>query len=193
MYCPQCGQQQIGDEGVRFCSRCGFQLKGVTALLHTGGTLPQPGDWKRLLRTTKREGIKQGVMLMLLGIVLVPVLAILNSYGFVPELFVALTAVVCFLGGPVRMAYALLFEEGPLFRKKNKAAPNVPAFVPAAVTNARRDASLPPGYTPAPVSLFDPQRGNTAEITSPPSITENSARLFEVKAAERRRRENPGS
>ena len=193
MYCPQCGQQQGTDEGVRFCSRCGFQLKGVTALLHTGGTLPQQCGWKKLLRTTKREGIKQGVMMILLGIVLVPVLAILNSYWLVPELTVALAAAICFLGGPVRMAYALLFEEGPLLRKKNIGHAPVPAFVPAAVTNMRRDASLPPGYTPTPVSLFDPQRGNTAEITSPPGHTANSARLFAVKAEERRRRENPAS
>lgn len=191
MYCPQCGQQQIADEGARFCSRCGFQLRGVTALLRSGGALPQGGDWRRLLRTTKREGIKQGVMMILLGVVLVPVLGILNSFWLVPELLVALSAVVCFLGGPVRMVYALLFQEGPLFRKKSAVSHNIPAFVPAASASARRDASFMQGYAPRPVSLFDPQRGNTSEITSPPSVTEHSARLFEIKAEERRRRGNP--
>jgi hypothetical protein len=40
MHCPRCGQQQINEE-TKFCSKCGFQLHVVSAVLMHGGSLPQ--------------------------------------------------------------------------------------------------------------------------------------------------------
>src|SRR6266404_2999755 len=84
MYCPRCGQEQATDS-MRFCSRCGFA--------------------------------KQGALLMLIGAILVPIFGVMagfapgrldNLFGF----FAALSAVICFLGGPLRMLFAAIFEEG---------------------------------------------------------------------------------
>ena len=71
MFCPQCGQRQTSNEA-RFCSSCGFQLYVVTELLKTGGQLtrrpPAPGQM-----SPRSRGLRQGAMLMLSTVVVVPV------------------------------------------------------------------------------------------------------------------------
>jgi len=42
MYCPKCSQIQTED-GLRFCSRCGFQLGVVKELLAEPGSAPATG------------------------------------------------------------------------------------------------------------------------------------------------------
>ena len=72
MYCPQCGQQQVSDV-IRYCSRCGFLLDGVTAVVARGGTLPtqyvQPAH-KQL--SPRDKGVRQGALMMLSTLLLVP-------------------------------------------------------------------------------------------------------------------------
>src|SRR5262245_9783984 len=106
MFCPRCGQQQATD-ALRFCSRCGFPLEGALHLLAHGGMLPvfqTPAEGEQKMSRRKR-GVMQGALILLLGIVLVPALGVLygwtnfNPFGF----FCALTAVLCFIGGPLRM------------------------------------------------------------------------------------------
>src|ERR687892_297233 len=79
MYCPQCGQQQVSDE-VRFCPRCGFQLGSVTGLLVTGGVIPaSEAGYAEPGQTPRQKGIRQGMLMMLIGLVLTPVLAVILS------------------------------------------------------------------------------------------------------------------
>jgi hypothetical protein len=114
MHCPQCGQQQVS-EIVRFCSRCGFPLDGVIHLLANNGLLPvyrTPEGASEI--SPRKRGVRQGGILMLSGILLVPILGVLSHYAdsnFL-ELLVAIAALLCFVGGPLRMIYAALFEEG---------------------------------------------------------------------------------
>src|SRR5262245_18119162 len=112
MYGPQCGQQQAPG-AVRFCSRCGFPLDGVMQLLNSGGMLPvfrEPGAPKEM--SPRKRGVRQCGMLFLLGMILVPVLGVFASYinSPFPEILTALAAIICFLGGPLRMLYAAIFE-----------------------------------------------------------------------------------
>jgi hypothetical protein len=177
MYCPQCGQQQAPD-AARYCSRCGFLLDGVTYLLHNNGLLPvaspgQPGEI-----SPRRRGVKQGGVMLLLGAVLVPVIAVFASFtnGVFFEIIAAIAAIVCFVGGPLRMIYAALFEEGaprPLSMPLTSYAP--PALQPRPPIPSR--ASLPP--PPVNQSLPWRARPNTAELISPPSVTENTTRLLD--------------
>src|SRR4029079_11620336 len=113
MFCPQCGQQQLPGV-VRFCSRCGFPLDGVMQLLSNGGLLPvyHPEEPKEM--SAKKKGVRQGAMLFLLGAILVPILGIIASYSnnAFPEILTGIAALICFLGGPLRMLFAGLFEEG---------------------------------------------------------------------------------
>src|SRR5882762_5207926 len=117
MYCPRCGQQQASDS-MRFCARCGFPLEGAMVLLHHNGMLPRyevAGGETKI--SPRRKGGKQGALLMLIGAVLVPLLGIFSSFApfrisVAFEFFAAAAAILCFVGGPLRMLFAALFEEG---------------------------------------------------------------------------------
>ena len=115
MFCPQCGQQQVTGV-IRFCSRCGFPLDGVIQLLASGGMVPayrSPDEPVPI--SPRRKGVKQGVVLLLSGLVIVPILAMFANFAggatFL-EILAALAAIICFVGGPLRMFYAAVFEEG---------------------------------------------------------------------------------
>ena len=175
MYCPQCGQQQIS-EGVRFCSRCGFLLEGVNVVLNSGGLIPQrymqrPADAPLSPRS---KGVRQGAILMLSTLLVVPLMAIITVNLFEPiaPLFIPLAAVLCFVGGLLRILYALIMEDAnpryPIDANTN--------YAPAQIDSPVRGAALPPASPHATSSWRRPQ---TAEIYQPPSITENTTRLLD--------------
>jgi hypothetical protein len=115
MFCPQCGQQQTTG-AIRFCSRCGFPLDGVIQLLGTGGMIPvyhRNPDEPEVI-SPRRKGVKQGGILLLSGAVVVPLFGVMASFGHSAflEILTAFAAIICFIGGPLRMLYAALFEEG---------------------------------------------------------------------------------
>lgn len=182
MFCPRCGQQQATD-ALRFCSRCGFPLEGVLHLLAHGGMLPQylppPGEQKI---SPRRRGVKQGALLMLIGAVLVPLMGVFTAFApgrldVMFEFFLALTAIICFVGGPLRMLFAAIFEEG---------APSRPFTAPqtysAPIAPAARVSALPPqSVNPANQRVPRPQ---TAEIYQPSSVTDHTTRLLEKSEPE---------
>jgi hypothetical protein len=166
---------------MRFCSRCGFPLQGAMVLLAHGGALPnyQPPQGEKTI-SARRRGVKQGALLMLIGAILVPVLGVMagfapgrldNVFGF----FAALSAIICFLGGPLRMLFAAIFEEG---------APEphfvAPSSYPTQMQPARVSA-LPP---PAVSSTAPWRRPETAEILQPPSVTDHTTRLLDKSESE---------
>ena len=178
MYCPQCGQQQVS-EAVRFCSRCGYLLDGVAAVIASGGIVPtryvQPGNQKPSPRS---KGARQGAMLMLSGILVVPIVAIL-SYNLlfnVSQIIIPLSALFCFVGGLLRILYALLMEdatpESGSSQMGGYATPAAPQF-----DRSARNAALPPASANTATNWRP--RPNTAEIYQPPSVTENTTRLLE--------------
>jgi hypothetical protein len=177
MFCPQCGQQQVAGV-IRFCSRCGFPLDGVLQLLSNGGNLPvyrSPDE--PVTVSPRRKGVKQGGLLFLSGAVLVPILAIFANYSGSEFLGIltALAAIICFVGGLLRMLFAAVFEEGapkpirmygpPPMHMPQQFAPHAPS-----------PALPPPPARPQPTSW---RRPNTAELVNPPSVTENTTRLLE--------------
>jgi hypothetical protein len=113
---------------------------------------------------------------MMLGIITTTLFGILNSYLGTPEFLVALSAVLGFVGGPLRLLYALIFEEGAPQKQvviHTYAPPNAPgSFMPT----ANRSALPPAQFQPVPVYRPRPQ---TAEIVRPPSVTEGTTRLLE--------------
>jgi hypothetical protein len=177
MFCPQCGQQQVTGV-IRFCSRCGFPLDGVIHLLSSGGNLQvyRSSD-EPVPVSARRKGVKQGGLLLLSGAVIVPILAIFASYGnsrFV-EILAALAAIICFIGGPLRMLFAAVFEEGA--PKPVGMYGPAPMRVPQQfVPHVQSPALPPPPVRPQP--SWRP-RPNTAELANPPSVTENTTRLLE--------------
>ena len=176
MFCPQCGQQQATGV-IRFCSRCGFPLDGVIQLLGTGGMIPvYRNSDEPVPVSARRKGVRQGGMLLLSGAVLVPLLGVMASFGdsrFL-EVLLAFAAIICFIGGPLRMLYAAVFEEGAPSPMRMYGPPVAkPQFGPPPMQHQ----ALPP--PPARSASGWRSRPNTAELVSPPSVTENTTRLLE--------------
>jgi len=183
MFCPKCAQQQIS-ETVRYCSRCGFLLEGVSALVVSGGQLPmsyvQP---PRRELSPRSKGVRQGAMLMLSTLLVVPVVSVLTvSLNILPEIFIPLVAIICFIGGLLRMLYALMMEDAnppiDLTQVRGYAGP-----APSQLESGRPVTSAPTAFKPAPA--WNP-RPNTAEIFTPPSVTENTTRLLQNEEPEDR-------
>ena len=109
MFCPKCSQQcgQPFVKEVRFCARCGFPLEGVRTLLALGGELPM------LRESPRHRGIRHGTALMLGGLVATPLVEALRVMIGFPQELVSLVAVLFFMGGLMRLLYAVAFEPGP--------------------------------------------------------------------------------
>jgi hypothetical protein len=185
MFCPQCGQQQVSDV-TRFCSRCGFPLDGVTAVLSTGGAVPsqlvQPVGYKQL--SPRSKGVRQGAVLMLSTFLVVPVMAILTATIFqgIGHIVVPLAAIICFVGGILRMLYALLMEDA-YPQAGGDAGAHYPAPGGHQFDRPPHHAALPPNANPA--GSWRP-RPNTAEIYQPPSVTESTTRLLDKEERKNR-------
>ena len=176
MYCPQCGQQQTSDQ-VRFCSRCGFLLEAVAAVLASGGMAPrysQPGPQPLSPRS---KGVRQGALMMLSTLLVVPVMAFI-IVGILdgPGEIVGLAAVTCFIGGLLRMIYALLMESAYPTMANTQSGAYLPPSTPS-YDQPARNIGLPPGSVNT-TSSWRP-RPNTAELVRPPSVTENTTRLLD--------------
>jgi hypothetical protein len=179
MFCPQCGQQQVTG-AIRFCSRCGFPLDGVIQLLNNGGMIPvyhYPDEPVPV--SARRKGMKQGGLLLLSGAVIVPILGMFASYAHGStflEILAALAAIICFIGGPLRMLYAAVFEEGAP-KPVRAYGPPAPMHAPSQFAPQAQNPALPPAPVRAP-SNWRP-RPNTAELANRPSVTENTTRLLD--------------
>ena len=178
MFCPQCGQQQLTGV-IRFCSRCGFPMDGVIQLLTSGGIIPAYRDSDEPVKiSARKKGVKQGGLLLLSGAVLVPILAMFASFAgsstFL-EILAALAAIICFIGGPLRMLYAAVFEEGAPQRPRLYGPP-VQMHAPQQFAPHIQTPALPPPPARAQGSW---RRPNTAELANPPSVTENTTRLLD--------------
>jgi hypothetical protein len=149
-------------------------------LLAHGGMLPlyQPLAGEQKI-SPRRKGVKQGALIFLLGVLLVPILAAFASYApgrlsNVFEFFAVVSAILCFTGGPLRMLFAALFEEGAPTRQFI-----APSYAPPAIPPppAARVSALPPASV-NPASQWRP-RPQTAEILQPPSVTDHTTRLLD--------------
>jgi hypothetical protein len=179
MYCPKCSQQQV-DDNVRYCSRCGFPLGGVADLLATGGVLEvyQPGSPRPWL-SPRQKGIRQGAMMMLSLLLVMPVVIfLLVAMLNMPGELIPLIGAILFMGGILRILYAVIFEEDRPHAKQANLPPYVaPPAAAARLSMPARGSALPPAQS-TPTSTW---RGpvNTSELVAPPSVTENTTRLLD--------------
>lgn len=159
-------------------------MDGVIHLLANSGMLPiyRSADEPTQMSPRKR-GVRQGMILLLTGALLVPILGVLTNFSnstFL-EVLVALAAIICFVGGPLRMLFAAVFEEGApnrLVRPYVAAPVPAPHFVPQV-----QRAGLPPPAVQPPMS-WKP-RPTTAELAAPRSVTEGTTRLLNKEDPER--------
>jgi len=110
MYCPKCSQPQIADE-VRFCSRCGFLLTGISEVVKNEGIIPNAAKQKnKNVSTPRKKGFKQGLFALLLLILTAPVLLIIGKEFEIHPAPLFLTLFIAFISSVIRMIYALMFE-----------------------------------------------------------------------------------
>ena len=172
MFCPKCGQPS-SDE-VRFCPKCGLPLDGLAAYVagreHAPVAAPAP---PAPVMTARRRGMRRGAKLMFICAVLLPAAALLAFEGDAPGPLL----LVCTggLAGLLWLVYSWLFNDNVL---------------PVGKDAARRDLAAAPADRPAlgappfvPAASFGQQqqqrRVHTAEIVSPPSVTEHTTKLLD--------------
>ena len=157
-------------------------------VLAHGGMVPlyQPDSGEKKI-SPRRKGVKQGVLLMLIGAVLVPLLGVFSSFApfriaVAFEFFAAAAAILCFVGGPLRMLFAAIFEEGARPQYAPSAFPSPSYAPPVLPAPPVRVSALPPAAVHPAASWR--QRPQTAEIQQPPSVTDNTTRLLDKSEPE---------
>jgi hypothetical protein len=155
-------------------------MDGVMHLLAHSGMLPSyPTNTGEKTISPRRKGVKQGALLILIGALLVPVLGVTSAFSPPPvenvfAFFAVLSALICFVGGPLRMLFAAIFEEGA----KPQYVPGS-TYVPPPVLPIQpaRVSALPPPVA----NITQPWRARpqTAEILEPPSVTDHTTKLLE--------------
>jgi hypothetical protein len=115
MFCPNCACEVVSDE-TRFCSKCGFTLTRVRNIVENSGE-DQSGI------SQFQKGIRFGVKLLLLALILFPVFQILGAF-FTPDdklvesspssswfdLLGNAVLIALALSGVARIFYAIVFE-----------------------------------------------------------------------------------
>ena len=109
-FCPQGGQERVS-VATNYCSRCGFLLTGTTELLQTGGINPAALSQSPSRQLSpRRRGIKQGLFIFLLTFLVVPIVGMISVALKIEPFGVGIASVFFFMGGLLRMVYALMFE-----------------------------------------------------------------------------------
>lgn len=180
LYCPRCGQEQVSSE-TRFCSRCGFLMIAVNELVVNNGLIPEKYVKNSGGKDSQRKrGIKRGAMLFLSGVLIVPLLGIIftgifNTEGYI----VGIAALLTFLGGILRMLYALLFESNvPVERSLEE---NVVETSRSLLNKKQTANQLPPQQSIPTGAYVPPTAGNWRDTNDlqPSSVTDNTTKLLE--------------
>lgn len=175
MFCPSCGQEQFADD-TRFCSRCGLLLTGISEVMVNGGFLPEnltPAASTR--KWYKKRGFKQGLFIFLLTFLVVPIISILTIAANAEPFAVVISAILLSVGGLLRMAYALMFEDDEP-NPANFAGQEKKYFGKTKAANAL------PASQSMPVSAYaPPQHGSWRDTNdlAKPSVTEGTTKLLE--------------
>lgn len=168
MFCPGCGQQQV-PETMRFCSRCGLAISGITDWLARSEGSVSPRKTLRARLASARKEIRLAAKVMFFSIVLAPLFLGLSVMSDSPgPLYVPLLA---FVLGSVLMLYSTLFGEGSTAGSSRQ-------YEPPKVGTTHGDAALPPA-TSIGINDLAGQRPNTAEMAAPPSVTDRTTKLLE--------------
>src|SRR5687768_13898687 len=179
MHCPKCGQQQITEE-TRFCSRCGFLLTGVLQLVANDGHLPQTGSpGKPDVLSPRRRGVRKGLFFFLLSFLILPIIMMITIAAEAEPYILFVAAVIFIAGGLLRVAYALMFEEG-------HAAPDgYPAITGSTQAAQSAEPTILPDGTAVPASLYAAPPGtgmwrDTNDLQKTPhSVTDSTTKLLE--------------
>jgi hypothetical protein len=178
MFCPRCGQEQTSNE-TRFCSRCGFLMTGVGALVANDGNLEAVSVAKTAKADTpRRRGVKKGLFVFMLAFLVVPIVAILTLMTNSEPFAVVISLILLVAGGFLRVAYAMMFESrDPTGQTVEQAAYETAQNV---LSNSRNQNALPPQQSIPTSSYIPPKQGNWRETNDlePSSVTDPTTKLL---------------
>lgn len=183
MYCPKCSQPQVSDE-MQFCSRCGLALSNLKEMiLADGKTEANPSEASDNKLTARQKGIRQGVMLMLLSVILIPAQILLAALFPANDILVESSVsdtpfekisqavlFTIFMFGVARVLYACLFQQGAQVEEREAGV--------AQLDNSTSNYALPPAQS-IPISDFGAWRANTGEIARSQSNTKHTTKSLE--------------
>ncbi len=178
MHCPKCGQLKASDE-IRYCSRCGFLMTGVSALIANNGKIPDHTVSSASKDSPRKRGVKQGIFIFLLTLLIVPLVSVFHAITRTEPFLAAISSIVLVVGGILRIVYALMFEstanspllldEGsPAHSNDQLGAKNSPGELPSA-------GSIPAAvYTAPGVGAWK----DTNDLSVPASVTDSTTKLL---------------
>lgn len=170
MFCPNCGQQQVSGE-TRFCSRCGFQLGVVKAVLAAGEAAGEVAVVRVNDPARRNKDLTLGVALMFAFALLVAAITVELPPGNSNRI---INLVVAWL------ILTLLVNLRPLLRYFLGGADAAGAKVEEAkLGRAPGDAALPPARS-VPAAGPAGRQFATGEV-APPSVTERTTNLLGEK------------
>ena len=178
MHCPKCGQQQVSEE-TRFCSRCGLLLTEIANVVANEGIVP--GKAKGKTTSARLRGMKQGVFLFLLALLVLPIAAIITVANDAEPYVAAAVFFLTVVGGLLRIVYALMFESAE--PGSATLEENVMAGTGKLLKRKRQKAELKAAPANAEVYSAPAQSKwlDTNELATPPpaSVTDNTTKLLE--------------
>ena len=185
MYCPKCSQPQPTEE-TQFCSRCGLPLSNLKEMvLADGNTQVRRAKAGEDGLSPRQRGVRQGAVLMLLSLVLIPAYILLaalfpandrlveSSVSDTPfEKISQAVLFTIFMLGLARVLYARLFQRGDGLRESNGEA-GTPGL-----KGSSSNYELPPAES-IPVSGFGSWRTNTGDMAQSRSVHEHTTKSLD--------------
>jgi hypothetical protein len=129
----------------------------------------------------RKRGVKQGVMILLVGcLLIVPLIAMIHVATDTDPIVMAIAGIISFWGGILRMIYAWLFES------KHSGGQTLEQNIAATAQNLlgkrQNQPALPPQQTIPVTDYMAPKVGSwreTNDLVEPGSITDNTTKLLE--------------
>jgi hypothetical protein len=156
-------------------------LTGIAQVISNDGVVPnQQSSSFFAVGSPRRRGVMQGLFFFLLTFLIVPITAILTVAVDAEPFLVAISAILFFVGGLLRVIYALMFESGVPGGKtlEEKVLSGTPILA-----SKERAGELPPAQS-IPVNVYAPPPGaghwrDTNDLPGTPgSVTDSTTKLL---------------
>ncbi len=183
MFCPRCGQEQVSME-IRFCSRCGFLMSGVGELVANDGNTSLISTAAPKPDSPRKRGLKQGFFFFLLTFLVVPIISILTVWANAEPYAVVIASIIFFVGGVLRMAYAMLFES---IHPNEKTIERTVYQTAQGLLNKKLHQTALPASQSIPVENYiPPKQANWRETNdlAPNSVTDGTTKLLDNERRE---------
>jgi hypothetical protein len=172
MFCPKCSQQQVNDQ-TRFCSRCGFELNVVKALLSSESSM-QTAETQVPDRSLRKRDMTIGAFLMFVLAFLGAAVTMDMPTAHSARIIIVVLAWV---------GLTLLINIKPMiqyFLRGDTSVQTTDSFSPSKLASkfTSRNKDAWPESRSIPAEDYVKPSANTAEMVQPLSVTEETTNLL---------------